>query len=673
MLKKNLLGIGLAAVLVASLGSPTAARASESMDLTILHINDHHSHLDPQIFDLSLNYDDTQEGEKVRLQLGGMSYISSLIHEHRNDHSLLLQSGELNGTLYYSLYKGATDMKVVNALQPDAYMVGNHEFDEGDQHFADLYKTATFPILGGNITPTEQSPLYEHLDKPYLIKEVNGEQIAIIGVIKIKKTKESSLISDDVEFIDEIEFVKSTVEEVKKKGINKIIVLSHLGYDFDQLLAAETSDVDLIVGGDTHNLLDSSGEATALGLPVTGEYPTVVQNADGKDTYIVQAWEYAKALGKIDLKFDAQGEIISATGKPFIPVGEPYQINKNGQWVDANKTTLAKIKEAINNNSVLVEGQIDQAIEEIITPYRDEVKAEMETVIGSIKETLSNERIPKPFTDAKDANGSFAAQVVADSFLYGLPHADVAIQNAGGVRANFVQGDFTMADAYTMLPFSNTITTLKITGGEIRDVLDDAIRYSQGITQSTGAFPYSSHLRYDVYLNAGEGVKSAYNIEVKDRKTGKWSPLDMDKTYVVVTNSFTALGKDGYMTFEKAIQRDPEVKVETYIQYAVPLVELFTEQLNSGEVVKPDVDSYSIKSVKEWRAESSKADEAPVNESIKENRAVKSYTVVEGDNLFRIAKKTLNDGGRWREIYEMNKDKITTPNMIYPEQVIVLP
>jgi len=673
MLKKNLLGIGLAAVLVASLGSPTAARASESMDLTILHINDHHSHLDPQIFDLSLNYDDTQEGEKVRLQLGGMSYISSLIHEHRNDHSLLLQSGELNGTLYYSLYKGATDMKVVNALQPDAYMVGNHEFDEGDQHFADLYKTATFPILAGNITPTEQSPLYEHLDKPYLIKEVNGEQIAIIGVIKIKKTKESSLISDDVEFIDEIEFVKSTVEEVKKQGINKIIVLSHLGYDFDQLLAAETSDVDLIVGGDTHNLLDSSGEATALGLPVTGEYPTVVQNADGKDTYIVQAWEYAKALGKIDLKFDAQGEIISATGKPFIPVGEPYQINKNGQWVDANKTTLAKIKEAINNNSVLVEGQIDQAIEEIITPYRDEVKAEMETVIGSIKETLSNERIPKPFTDAKDANGSFAAQVVADSFLYGLPHADVAIQNAGGVRANFVQGDFTMADAYTMLPFSNTITTLKITGGEIRDVLDDAIRYSQGITQSTGAFPYSSHLRYDVYLNAGEGVKSAYNIEVKDRKTGKWSPLDMDKTYVVVTNSFTALGKDGYTTFEKAIQRDPEVKVETYIQYAVPLVELFTEQLNSGEVVKPDVDSYSIKSVKEWRAESSKADEAPVNESIKENRAVKSYTVVEGDNLFRIAKKTLNDGGRWREIYEMNKDKITTPNMIYPEQVIVLP
>ncbi|HZG83514.1 5'-nucleotidase C-terminal domain-containing protein [Paenibacillus sp.] len=667
-MKRNWLGLGLAAIMTASLTAPTAARASEPFDLTILHINDHHSHLDPQTFDLNVNYDAAQEGEKVRLQLGGMSYISSLIREHRNDRSLLLQSGELNGTLYYSLYKGETDIKAVNALQPDAYMVGNHEFDEGDQHFADLYQTAQFPILAGNIKPTEKSPLYGKLDKPYLIKEVNGEQIAVIGVIKIEKTKESSLISDDVEFIDEIEFVKSAVEEVKKQGINKVIVLSHLGYDFDQLLAAETNDVDLIVGGDTHNLLDSSGEAAALGLLVTGEYPTVVQNADGKNTYIVQAWEYAKAMGKIDLKFDAQGEIVSAAGKPIIPVGGPYRVNEDGQWVEANPTALANIQKAIANNGVLVEGQTDPAMEQIIAPYREALEAEMENVIGSIQETLSNERIPKPFADPKDANGSFAAQIVADSFLYSLPHADVAIQNAGGVRTSFTQGDFTMADAYTMLPFSNTITTLEITGEEISNVLDEAIRYSQGITQSTGAFPYSSHLRYDVYLNAPEGVKSAYNIEVKDRETGEWSSIDMNKTYVVATNSFTALGKDGYVTFEKAVQKDPNVKVETYIHYTVPLVELFTEHLNNGVVAKPNVDSFSLKSVKEWQEESSKASDAS-----EENDAVRTYTVAKGDKLFGIAQKTLNDGKRWKEIYELNKDEIANPHLIYPGQRLVLP
>lgn len=683
MLKKNLLGIGLTAALVASISIPTAASAAEPFELTLLHINDHHSHLDSQSFDLNLDYDDKQEGEKVRLQLGGMSYISSLIQEHRNDRSLLLQSGELNGTLYYSLYKGESDIKVINVLQPDAYMVGNHEFDEGDQHFADLYKSATFPILAGNIKPNEQSPLYGHLDQPYLIKEVGGEKIAIIGVIKIEKTKESSMISDDVEFIDEIEFVKSTVEEVKEQGINKVIVLSHLGYDFDQVLAAETSDVDLIVGGDTHNLLDSTGEAAELGLPVTGDYPTVVENADGKATYVVQAWELAKAMGKLELKFDAQGEIISATGTPLIPVGGPYQVNVNDEWVDADAATLEQIKAAIESNGVLVEGQSDPAIEEIITPYRDAVEAEMENVIGSIKETLSNERIPKPFADAKDANGSYAAQVVADSFLYGLPNADVAIQNAGGVRATFMQGEFTMADAYTMLPFSNTITTLKLSGAEISNVLDEAIRYSQGISQSTGAFPYSSHLRYDVYLNADEGVKSAYNLEIKDRKTGEWSAIDMDKTYVVATNSFTALGKDGYVTFEKAVQKDPNIKVETYIQYAVPLVELFTEHLNGGEVVRPGVDTYSLKSVKEWQAQPSNEGEAPSEEPANEEppanvpseeaETVRSYTVVSGDNLYKIAQRTLKDGTRWREIYNLNKGTISNPNLIYPGQVIVLP
>lgn len=672
-MKKNLLKLGLATLMIFSLIPPATSFASGTFDLTILHLNDHHSHLESQALDLSLNYDDAREGEKVRLQLGGMSYISSLIKENKDDHTLYLQSGELNGTLYYSLYQGETDIKVLNALQPDAYMIGNHEFDEGDKHLAELYDMATFPILSGNIKPTEKSPLYGKLDKPYMIKDVQGEKVAIIGVIKIEKTKESSLVSDDVDFINEIEFVKSTVEEVKEQGINKIIVLSHLGYDFDQVLAAETKDIDLIIGGDTHNLLDSTGEMNALGLPVTGEYPTVVKNAEGKNTYIVQAWEYAKVLGKIDLKFNEQGEIISAVGNPIAPVGGPYQVNIDNKWVDADETTLAKIKQVIATSNVLVEGNTDPAIEKIITPYREAIKAQMDSIIGSVQETMSNERVPKPFTNRKDANGSFAAQVVADAFLYSIPHADMAIQNAGGVRENFLRGDFTTADAYTMLPFSNTVTTLKVTGEEIINVLDEAIRYSQGITQSTGAFPYASHLRYDVYLNAGDDVKSVYNVEVKDRETGVWSPIDLDKTYVVVTNSFTALGKDGYVTFEKAIERDPGVKEETHIQYAVPLVELFTKHLNSGELVKPDADSYSIKSVKDWQSEQSKLTETPAVESSETSVAIKTYTVVKGDNLSKIAKKTLNDGTLWKQIYELNKDTIKNPNLIYPGQKIVLP
>lgn len=668
-----MLGLGLAAVMVSSVVSPAAAVAAEPFDLTILHLNDHHSHLESQTFDLGLNYDEAQEGEKVRLELGGMSYISSLLNEHKSDNSLYLQSGELNGTLYFSLYKGETDIKVLNALNPDAYMVGNHEFDEGDQRLAELYDMATFPMLSGNIKPHEPSPLTGKLDKPYMIKEVNGEKVAVIGVVKIEKTKESSLVSDDVDFENEVEFVKSTVEEVKEQGINKIIVLSHLGYDFDQVMAAQTSDIDLIIGGDTHNLLDSSGEMKDLGLPVSGEYPTVVKNVEGKDTYVVQAWEYAKVLGKIELQFDEQGEVISAAGNPIAPVGGPYQVSVDNAWVEADETTLTKIQVAIASSKVLVEGKVDPVVEEIIDPYRKAVEAEMMTVIGNVEETLSNDRIPTPFTEMSGANGSFAAQVVADSFLYGLPHADLAIQNAGGVRSNFLQGDFTMADAYTMLPFSNTVTTLKLTGAEISDVLDEAIRYSQGITQSTGAFPYASHLRFDVYLNADDGVKSAYHLEIKDRETGIWSPIDMDKTYIVATNSFTALGKDGYVTFEKAIQRDSGVKEETHIQYAVPLVELFTKHLNGGTLVKPSEDSYSIKTVREWPSDQGNITQTSGTQSPDKTTVTPTYIVVEGDTLYQIAKKALNDERHWNQIYELNKEMIQNPNLIYPGQKILLP
>lgn len=135
--------------------------------------------------------------------------------------------------------------------------------------------------------------------------------------------------------------VKLTMPEL---GINKIIVLSHIGYDFDQVLAAETTDIDLIVGGDTHNLLDSTGELNALGLPVTGEYPTVVQNAEGKDTFIVQAWESAKTLGKIDLKFDEHGDVIHISGNAIAPVSGPYQIYADNEWVEADEEIGAKIK-----------------------------------------------------------------------------------------------------------------------------------------------------------------------------------------------------------------------------------------------------------------------------------------------------------------------------------------
>jgi 5'-nucleotidase len=134
---------------------------SSPIEMRILHTNDHHSYLEGQTYTLNLDYDTTVAGsEAVRLNLGGFSRIASAINQYRTANTLVLNSGELNGTLYFSLFKGEADFKVFNYLGLDAYELGNHEFDEGDAHLATLIDQATFPIIAGNVHPNANSPLY---------------------------------------------------------------------------------------------------------------------------------------------------------------------------------------------------------------------------------------------------------------------------------------------------------------------------------------------------------------------------------------------------------------------------------------------------------------------------------------------------------------------------------
>lgn len=190
--------------------------------------------------------------------------------------------------MYFSLFKGEVDFKVFNTIGLDAYELGNHEFDEGEAHLRDLLETVDFPVIAGNVRPTVDSPLFGADIKPYVVKEIDGEKVAIIGVLKVEKTRESSLVTDAVEFDDEILSVRDHIYTLKDQGINKFIVLSHLGYDFDQVLAESVRDIDVIVGGDTHDVLDSTGEFLAMGIEVDGDYPTVVQDPDGQPVYIVR-------------------------------------------------------------------------------------------------------------------------------------------------------------------------------------------------------------------------------------------------------------------------------------------------------------------------------------------------------------------------------------------------
>ena len=608
MIRRSLVLLVLAAVAA----SGFAFAQGDAFTLRILHTNDHHSHLDGASFDMTL------EGVRTRLTLGGFSRIVRIIESERTPNAIVLNSGELNGTLYFSVYKGEPDFLVFNALGLDAYALGNHEFDEGDERLAELIELANFPIVSSNALPEPASPLWRVRDQilPYVIREVEGERVGIIGILKVEKTKNSSLVSEDVSFTPEIETAARMVAELEAQGVDKIVLLSHVGYFNDLAIALAVPGIDVIVGGDSHSLL---GDADALGqvglAPIVsnqtgpfegsshdgvealdlGAYPTVVQGPTGDPVLVVTAWEYAKALGILDVTFDANGLVTGYQGSIVLPVEGPFaQPNAENQMVAVDGEAEAAILAAIEASPLLRLTSPDASVEALLEPYREGIEAIKVEPIGTVEVTLGNTRIPEPFAAGETPTGSYAAFVVSQAFRDTNPAIDVAIQNAGGVRTEFLSGAFTVGDAIAALPFSNTIVMLDMSGASIVKVLNQAAHYALN-TGSTGAFPYAAGLRYDVDLKGAEDAV-ILNVEVQERATGAWGPIDPERVYTVATNSFTALGRDNYLEFAAVREANPAGFEDTYINYFLPLKQ-YIQRLPGGVLPPVDVAEYSLKSV----------------------------------------------------------------------------
>jgi 5'-nucleotidase len=188
-------------------------------------------------------------------------------------------------------------------------------------------------------------------------------------------------------------------------------------------------------------------------------------------------------------------------------------------------------------------------------------------------------------------NGSDISNVVAKAFLTVTPTADIAIQNGGGVRVDLAAGDVTIADAFTLLPFSNTLVILDMTGQQIIDVLEDALANFLDNGGSSGSYPYASGLRYDIDASQTKGNRVS-NVEINAQVSGSWSAIDVAATYRVVTNDFIASGQDGYTTF--SVPFDAGNFEDTYTEYAqgfIDYVEALTE--DGQQVQKLPIEEYS--------------------------------------------------------------------------------
>jgi len=234
----------------------------------------------------------------------------------------------------------------------------------------------------------------------------------------------------------------------------------------------------------------------------------------------------------------------------------------------------------------------------VVQSFRARLNTNLGEKLGVAPEALCHVRVPgSAATPACSGHGSDTAQVVAEAFLQASKRAHLAIQNAGGVRTALPQGDISYDTAYKVLPFSNSLIEMEMTGAEIRAVLEDAVSNHLdpvgGVLGSNGSHPYAAGLRWDLDLSRPRGQRVA-NLEVRDRTSGQWRAMEAGQRYVVVTNDFIASGKDGYLTMG-VIYKDPSRWVNTGLYYTQTFIDHIRAQ--GGQLTKPAAADYSHRSV----------------------------------------------------------------------------
>lgn len=565
------------------------AEAKKAIDIEILHINDHHSHIEQERMELLLN------GEKTTVTIGGFPRVNQAVKEltKGKKNTLVLHAGDaLTGTLYYTLFEGKADAEMMNLGQFDAFTLGNHEFDDGNDRLRTFLDQLNIPVVSYNVVPDENSVLKGKWE-PYIIKKINGEQVAIVGLDVVGKTIESSSPGKDVKFIDEVEAAQNAVSELQEKGINKIILLSHAGYEKNLEIASKVSGVDVIITGDTHYLLGDNFKE--YGLEVFGEYPTQVLTPAGEPALVVEAWNYSYLLGDLKVSFDKNGVITQYEAKPVILLGDD-KFEKR----DANNKKYVVSEEEKREiiNYILTRPDLKIVSEEPITKealirYTAEKNALGQQPAGSSKDNMpggSENRIP----NESNPEGSVATTMVAEVVLHkleqmGTGNIDFTLFNAGGTRTNIKAGDITYDDVYTMLPFtSNTIYTLEIKGSEVKELLEDVLEFVFN-GGSSGAFAYGANIRYEAQKEGTHGTRVT-KVEVFNKETKKWELINPDKVYVVGTNSYIASGKDGYKTFGVVTSKNPGVN--TYLGVETAFIEYLKEK---GAITRPESSNVKFK------------------------------------------------------------------------------
>ena len=550
-----------------------------SFELNIAHINDHHSNIAPVTAQIEI------DSVPTLVELGGFSRQVSLFKQAqaRLPNLLKLHAGDaLVGTPYFTFFHGESDAVAMNSICFDAFVIGNHELDTGDaglKKFLDALRAAPdcqTAVLSANIHPAKATPLYPVNGKPYLqpftIKEIDGIKVGVVGISSRNKTEHSSLPLPTTLFEDEIPAAQRAIDMLGSQGVKHIVLLTHIGYGMDLILANSLNNVDVIIGGDSHTLL---GDFSKLGIHSSeGPYPTIVNNKWGRKVCIGHAWEYNKVFGLMNVVFDDQGQVLSCSGDASLVIGSKIERrDENDEWTLLSVAQRNELSASSLEQATLRVVENDMDFDAVIAPFTKRYQELTTQVIGKLAaaDSLCLIRVPGSVnfggkvceTVIERSGGSDILQIVTESYRVSNPEkpADIGFDIVGSVRSALETDGLhdrpvTREAIYRVSPYPNELYLLHLSGNRIREALEQGVANWRDLKNGQGSHPYASGLRWELDLTQPQGQRFTH-LEVRDQATKVWQPLDPEKIYSLVTTIYLSQGFENYLAFrEVCLQND---------------------------------------------------------------------------------------------------------------------
>lgn len=407
--------------------SAATALTLSAEKLVILHTNDTHSQID------------SENG------MGGILPRKAIIDSVRQAEKnvILVDAGDIvQGSLYFKFFRGEVEYPLMDKVGYEIRILGNHEFDNGIEDIAKYYKETKGTPLSANYDFT--GTVLDGIFSPYTIKEVDGKRIGFLGI----NVNPASLIADEniggVKYRDLIPVANETAAYLKKKEKCDIVVaVTHIGVEplpdlpTDYDLARASKDIDIIIGGHSHTVIQP-GE--------TGDYPSIVSNANGKPVLVAQTGKNGRNLGYIAIDLDQLKK-------------------KNARDYDYR---LIPVTDRFSPE------QLDQDIIAFLAPYKAAVDSVNNRVIAQSTGSFSSDARTGGLANFTADMAIDYARHKADSLrMYNpsFPQVDFAMMNVGGIRKSMPQGDITEGQILNTYPFSNHLAIASIKGSDIIEAM----------------------------------------------------------------------------------------------------------------------------------------------------------------------------------------------------------